>query len=72
MRLVLTYDFLKIARTRYMSSILVPTIENGKELCIRVFSFSCFLKKSGAINNRQNGSSDISYKSPFSRDSNDV
>ena len=40
---------------------IVPTIENGEELCIRVcFNFSlCFPCKIGTTNNHRNGSSDI-------------
>ena len=52
------------------------TIQIGEELCIRVcFSFFllfAFHAKSGTTKNDRTGLSDISYKSPFSRDSNDI
>ena len=53
----------------------VPTIEHCEELCIRVFLIVSFFvphAKSGTTNNHWNGSSDISYKSLFSRDLNDI
>ena len=47
--------------------LIVPTIENGDELRIRVFLvnffffFYVFRSKSGTTNNHRNGSSDSSY-----------
>ena len=39
--------------------------------CVLVFSF-CFHAKSGTTNNHRTGLSDISYGSPYSRDSNHI
>ena len=58
-----------------ISSIFVPIIEIVEELRIWVcFSFFLFVfhAKSGTTNNHRKGSSDISYQSLFSRDSNGI
>ena len=49
-------------------------LKNGEQLCIRVcfFLLLVFHAKSGTTNNYRNGSSDISYLSPFNRDSNGI
>ena len=52
--------------------VFVPTIENGEELCIRVFFCFFFHAKTTTINNNRTGFSDISKLSHFSRDSNDI
>ena len=49
--------------TRFYEMVFVPTIENREILCI-----SCFFNdKIGAINNHRKGSTNISYKHPFTR-----
>ena len=48
-------------------------MKNADELCKRVcFSLFVLHAKSGTTNNHLNRSSDISFSSPFSRDSNEI
>ena len=54
-------------------TLFVPTIENGKELCIRVrLSFFLFYAKSSTTNNHWTLLSAKSYSNPFSYDSNHI
>ena len=64
---------------QFLFVIILPTIENGEEVCILVFlflSFFCFFfifhAKSGTTNNHRNGSTDILYQSLFMCDLNDL
>ena len=55
--------------------LVVPTIENGGSVVFGWFNFSQFFvfhSKSGTANNHRTGLSDISYYSPFSRNSDDI
>ena len=64
-----------VLHLKAISDLVVPTIKNGEELCIRVtFSFFFFLfhAKSGTTNNHWIRFSDISYENPYSRDSNHI
>ena len=52
------------ANEQQLAILFVPTIENGEELCIRVFSFFqvfVFHAKSATAINDRTGLSDISY-----------
>ena len=56
--------------------VFAPTVENEEELCIRVcFCFRLlfvFHAKSGTMYYHRTELSDISYQSPYSRDSNHI
>ena len=53
--------------------LVVPTIENGEELCIRVcYSFFVHAKSGTTNNDRRTGLNDISYYRACSRDSNHI
>ena len=66
------YHIVVLSHGKYLlEQLIVPTIENGEELCIRVcfrFFLLVFLANSGTTKNYRTALSDISYESPNSHD----